>query len=72
MAGHAEWESELAHGACRPMIAYESFALSSEELGVRSRGAAHKNMEAPRSIHSGDARKRYLVTSQQSLVTPNP
>ena len=36
MAGHAEWESELAHGACRPLIAYESFALSSEELGVRS------------------------------------
>ena len=27
--------------------------------GVGGGGAAHKNMEAPRSINSGDARKRY-------------
>ena len=36
---------------------------------MRSAGAAHKNMEAPQSIDSGDARKRHLVTSHQSLVT---
>ena len=35
---------------------------------MRSAGAAHKNMEAPQSIDSGDARKRHLVTSHQSLI----
>ena len=30
---------------------------------MRSAGAAHKNMEAPQSIDSGDARKWHLVTS---------
>ena len=47
----------------------ESFA---RQLGVRSAGAAHKNMEAPQSIDSGDARKWHLVTSHQSLEAPNP
>ena len=36
---------------------------------MRSAGAAHKNMEAPQSIDSGNARKWHLVTSHQSLVT---
>ena len=40
---------------CCPMIACESFPLS-EERGVRSGGAAHKNIAAPRSINNGDAR----------------
>ena len=39
---------------------------------MRSAGAAHKNMEAPQSIDSGDARKWHLVTSHQSLEAPNP
>ena len=56
----------LAHGADRPLIVDESFA---RQLGVRSACAAHKNMEAPQSIDSGDARKWHLVTSHQSLVT---
>ena len=49
------------------MIAYESFALSSEELGVRSGGAAHKNMEAPRSFDSA-SRRRHFERSPQSLL----
>ena len=40
--------SGLALGAARPLIVDESFA---RQLGVRSAGAAHKNMEAPRSIN---------------------
>ena len=40
--------SGLARGAARPLIVDESFA---RQLGVRSAGAAHKNMEAPRSIN---------------------
>ena len=32
-------------------------------------GAAHKNIEAPRSINSGDARRWYVVTCHLSLVT---
>ena len=32
-------------------------------------GAAHKNIEAPRSINNGKTRRWYLVTSHQSLVT---
>ena len=36
---------------------------------MRSAGAAHKNMEAPQSIDSDNARKWHLVTSHQSLVT---
>ena len=58
--------SGLAPGAARPLIVDESFA---RKLGVRSAGAAHKNMEAPQSIDSGDARKWHLVTSHQSLVS---
>ena len=42
----------LARGACCPLIGDERFArqleVRSEELGVRSAGAAHKNKEAPR------------------------
>ena len=45
--------SGLAPGAARPLIVDESFA---RQLGVRSAGAAHKNIEAPRSIDGGDVR----------------
>ena len=58
--------SRLARGAARPLIVDENFA---RQLEVRSAGAAHKNMEAPQNIDSGDARKWHLVTSHQSLVT---
>ena len=37
---------------------------------MRSGGAAHKKIEAPRSIDGGDAQKLY--SSHQSLVPPNP
>ena len=37
--------------------------------GFNGGGAAHKNMEAPRSIDGGDARREHLVTSDQSPVT---
>ena len=38
-------------GRLRPLIMNESFArMRNEELGMRNGGAAHKNMEAPRSI----------------------
>ena len=38
----------------------ESFArMRNEELGIRNEGAAHKNIEAPRSIDGGDARRWY-------------
>ena len=52
--------SGLALGAGRPLITLESLSLAlvrSEELGVRSGGAAHKNMEASQSIDGGDARR---------------
>ena len=44
---------------------------------MRNGGAAHKNMEAPRSINNGDALSWHAshqspVTSHQSLETPNP
>ena len=61
--------SGFARGVPRPLIVDESFA---RQLGGRSAGAAHKNMEAPQSIDSGNARKWHLVTSRQSLETPNP
>ena len=51
--------SRLARGAARPLIVDENFA---RQLEVRSAGAAHKNMEAPQSIDSGNARKWHLVT----------
>ena len=38
--------------------------------GFKRGGAAHKKIEAPRSIDDGDAQKLY--SSHQSLVTPNP
>ena len=38
---------------------------------MRSAGAAHKNMEAPQSIDSGDARKWHLVTSHSKLLIPS-
>ena len=37
--------SGLAPWACRPLIVYESFV---RQLGVRSAGAAHEKIEAPR------------------------
>ena len=37
--------SGLTPGACRPLIVYESFV---RQLGVRSAGAAHEKIEAPR------------------------
>ena len=52
--------SGVARGVPRPLIVDESFA---RQLGVRSDGVAHKNMEAPQSIDSGNARKWHLVTS---------
>ena len=42
-------DSGLAHGAYRPLFVDESFA---RQLGVRSAGAAHKNMEAPRRFET--------------------
>ena len=45
--------SDLAHGAYRPLFVDESFA---RQLGVRSAGAAHKNIEAPQGTDSSDAR----------------
>ena len=40
-------------GRLRPLIMNESFArMRNEELGMRNGGAAHKNMEAPRSFDS--------------------
>ena len=37
--------SGLVPWACRPLIVYESFV---RQLGVRSAGAAHEKIEAPR------------------------
>ena len=45
-------DSGLAPGAARPLITFESLD------GMRNGGAAHKNMEAPRSINNGDTRLR--------------
>ena len=39
---------------------------------MRNGGAAHKNMEAPRSINLAMPKSCIQVTSHQSLVTPNP
>ena len=39
----------VARGAACPLIVDESFA---RQLGVRSAGAAHKNMEAPRRFET--------------------
>ena len=39
----------LARGAAYPLIVDESFA---RQLGVRSAGAAHKNMESPRRFET--------------------
>ena len=36
---------------------------------MRSVGAAHKDIEAPRSVNNGDARTWYLVTSHWSLIS---
>ena len=60
--------SGLAYGARRPLITYERGSAGSKgSEGSKGGGAAHKKIEAPRSIDGGDARKRY--SSHQSLVT---
>ena len=70
--------SGLARGACCPLIGDESFAhqleVRSEELGVRSAGAAHKNQKR-REVYMGRCLKvvfKSPVTSYQSLAPPNP
>ena len=63
--------SGLARGACCPLIGDESFA---RQLEVRSAGAAHKNQKR-REVYMGRCPKvvfKSLVTSHQSLETPNP
>ena len=52
------------------MITLESLSLvlvRSEELGVRSGGAAHKNMEAPRNFDSA-SRRRHLERSREISI----
>ena len=50
-------ESALAHWACRPLITCERGSAGSTGSEGRAGGAAHKNIETPRSINSGDAQR---------------
>ena len=57
-------DAGLARRACRSLIACES---STRQLGVRSGGAAHDHLEAPRSFDSA-SRRRHFERSRGSLL----